>query len=109
MIQYSFAKNLDNDVITCVVEKCSKLIWTFNLEKHIQDKHSDVRKLLEVTSKKIKAFKSNAQARLVKAQAKVPRKKRTRDKEEDPTFTPGMQLTVSTIVQRSCYLQGRIA
>ena len=68
-----------------------------------------VRKLLEETSKKIKAFKSNAQARLVKAQAKVPRKKRTRDEEDDPTFTPGMQLTVSTIVQRSCYLQGRIA
>ena len=106
MIQYSFAKNLDNDVITCVVEKCSKLIWTFNLEKHIQDKHSDlgpeaVSKLLLETSKKIKGFKSNAQARLVKAQARVPRKRKKRD-EEDPTFKPGMQLTVPTNVQRSC-------
>ena len=61
------------------------------------------------TSKKIKAFKSNAQAQLVKAQAKVPRKRKKRDEKEDPTYTPGMQLTVSTIVQRSCYLQGRIA
>ena len=79
-----------------------------------QDKHSDiapeaVSKLLEETSKKIKSFKTTALARLVKAQAKVPRKRKKRDEEEDPTFTPGMQLTVSTIVQRSCYLQGRIA
>ena len=109
-----FAKKLDNDVITCVVKNCSKLVWTFNLEKHIQDKHSDiapeaVSKLLEETSKNIESFKTTALARLVKAQAKVPRKKKKRDEEEDPTFTPGMQLTVSTIVQRSCYLQGRIA
>ena len=98
----------------CVVEKCSKLIWTFNLEKHIQDKHSDlgpeaVSKLLLETSKKIKGFKSNAQARLVKAQARVPRKRKKRDEEEDPTFKPGMKLTVPTNIQRSCYLQGRIA
>ena len=95
----------------CVVKNCSKLVWTFNLEKHIQDKHSDiapeaVSKLLEETSKNIESFKTTALARLVKAQAKVPRKKKKRDEEEDPTFTPGMQLTVSTIVQRSCYLRG---
>ena len=64
-----FAKGLDNDVIQCVVEKCSKLVWTFNLEKHIRDKHSDlapvaVSKLTDETSKKIKKFKTSAQARL---------------------------------------------
>ena len=64
-----FAKGIDNDVIQCVVEKCSKLVWTFNLEKHIRDKHSDlapvaVSKLTDETSKKIKKFKTSAQARL---------------------------------------------
>lgn len=64
----TFAKGLDNDVIQCVVEKCSKLVW-FNLEKHIRDKHSDlapvaVSKLTDETSKKIKKFKTSAQARL---------------------------------------------
>ena len=64
-----FAKGLDNDVIQCVVEKCSKLVWTFNLEKHIRDKHSDlapvaVSKLTDETSKKINKFKTSAQARL---------------------------------------------
>ena len=100
----------------CRADKCRKLIWKFNLENHLKEKHANLSqeeavKLLGDTKQYVEHFKKNAEATLIEKQTQKTRK-RKRVHQKDPTFEPGMSLTVpfpiNINLQRSYYLQGRM-
>ena len=114
----SYDKKIYNKVLECGADKCRKLVWQFNYETHLKQNHSGLSEeaVMKLLGEHTDNFKTAAEAALVKRQNKKNRKRKRETDQKDPTFQPGMKLTVpfpfrvkKVNLQRSYYLQGKMA
>ena len=85
-----------NKVLECGADKCRKLVWQFNYETHLKQNHSGLSEeaVMKLLGEHTDNFKTAAEAALVKRQNQKNRKRKRETDQKDPTFQPGMKLTV---------------